>query len=59
MLAPYPARDIPVSLSLTYLNNAPKGVMLSTALQVANEFLSFVSGKRKIYRGSYGRGSRV
>src|SRR4029453_14932207 len=34
MLAPYPARDIPVSLSLTYLNNAPKGVMLSAALQV-------------------------
>ena len=24
MLAPYPARDIPVSLSLTYLNNAPR-----------------------------------
>ena len=47
MLAPYPARDIPVSLSLTYLNNAPKGVMLSTALQVANEFLSFVPANEK------------
>lgn len=47
MLAPYPTRDIPVSLSLTYLNNAPKGVMLSTALQVANEFLSFVPANEK------------
>src|SRR5258705_3723997 len=33
MLAPYPAHDIPVSLSLTYLVNGPKGVMLSSALQ--------------------------
>jgi VWFA-related protein len=47
MLAPYPARDIPVSLSLTYLNNAPKGVMLSTALQVPNEVLSFVPANEK------------
>jgi VWFA-related protein len=45
--APYPARDIPVSLSLTYLNNAAKGVMLSSALQVANEFLSFVPANEK------------
>src|SRR6185295_19425692 len=47
MLAPYPARDIPVSLSLTYLNNAPKGVMLSAALQVPNEVLSFVPANEK------------
>jgi VWFA-related protein len=47
MLAPYPAHDIPVSLSLTYLNNAPKGVMLSTALQVPNEVLSFVPANEK------------
>src|SRR6185503_923883 len=47
MLAPYPARDIPVSLSLTYLYNAPKGVMLSTALQVPNEVLSFVPANEK------------
>jgi len=47
MLAPYPTRDIPVSLSLTYLNTAPRGVMLSTALQVANEFLSFVPTNEK------------
>ena len=47
LAAPYPKRDIPVSLSLTYLNNAPKGLMLSTALQVANEFLSFVPANEK------------
>jgi VWFA-related protein len=47
ILAPYPSRDIPVALNLTYLNIAPKGVMLSTALQVANEFLSFVPANEK------------
>ena len=47
ILAPYPARDIPVALNLTYLNNAPKGVMLSTALEVANEFFSFVPANEK------------
>ena len=45
--APYPNRDIPVSLSLTYQNNAPKGVMLSIALQVTNQFLSFVPANEK------------
>ena len=47
MLTPYPARDIPVSLSLTYLVNGPKGVMLSSALQVPNEFLTFVPENEK------------
>jgi VWFA-related protein len=47
ILAPYPTHDIPVSLSLSYLNNTPKGLMLSTALQVANEFLSFVPANEK------------
>jgi VWFA-related protein len=47
ILAAYPDRDIPVSLSLSYLNYPPKGLMLSTALQVANEFLSFVPTKDK------------
>ncbi|MGH9874904.1 MAG: VWA domain-containing protein [Pyrinomonadaceae bacterium] len=42
MAAPYPDRDIPISLSLTYQNNPPKGLMLSTAMEVSNEFLSFV-----------------
>ncbi len=48
MLAPYPDRDIPLSLSLNYLNTPAKGLMLSTALQVPNEFLSFlpVNGKQ-------------
>ncbi len=47
MLAPYPNRDIPVSLSLSYINTPEKGSMLSTALQVPNEFFSFkpVDGK--------------
>jgi VWFA-related protein len=42
MLAPYPEREIPVSLSLSYMNTPAKGLMLSAALQVPNEFLSFV-----------------
>ncbi len=48
MLAPYPDRDIPVSLSLSFLNTPEKGPMLSTALQVPNEFFSFapVDGKQ-------------
>ena len=48
MLAAYPNRDIPVSLSLSFLNTAEKGPMLSTALQVPNEFFSFapVDGKQ-------------
>jgi VWFA-related protein len=48
MLAPYPDRDIPVSLSLNFINTAEKGPMLSTALQVPNEFFSFapVDGKQ-------------
>jgi VWFA-related protein len=48
MLAPYPDRDIPVSLSLSFINTPEKGPMLSTALQVPNEFFSFapVDGKQ-------------
>jgi VWFA-related protein len=48
ILAPYPNRDLPVALSLNYLNTPNKGPMLSTALQVPNEFLSFapVDGKQ-------------
>ena len=42
ILAPYPNRDIPISLNLSYLNSPAKGAMLSTALQVPNEFISFV-----------------
>jgi hypothetical protein len=41
LFAPYPARDIPVSLSLTYLNTPAKGPMLTAAVEVPNEFLSF------------------
>lgn len=49
MIAPYPNRDIPVSLSLSFINTPEKGPMLSTALQVPNEFFSFgptVDGKQ-------------
>lgn len=48
ILAPYPNRDIPVALSLSYLNTPNKGPMLSSAMQVPNEFLSFapVDGKQ-------------
>lgn len=42
LLAPFPNREIPVSLSLNYLNTPAKGLMLSTAMQVPNEFLTFV-----------------
>ena len=41
ILGPYPDRDIPVSLSLTYINTPARGPMLSTAMQVPNEFFSF------------------
>ncbi|MGH9933047.1 MAG: hypothetical protein ACREA9_28015, partial [Pyrinomonadaceae bacterium] len=47
MRAPYPDRDIPLSLSLNYLNTRAKGPLLSTALQVPNEFLSFVPANGK------------
>lgn len=48
LIAPYPDRDIPVSLSLSYLNTPAKGPMLSAAMQVPNEFLGFapVGGKQ-------------
>lgn len=48
MLAPYPAHDIPVSLSLNYINTPARGPMLSTVMQVPNEFFSFepVNGKQ-------------
>jgi VWFA-related protein len=41
ILAPYPDRDIPVSLSLSYINTPARGPMLSAAMQVPNEFFSF------------------
>jgi len=43
----FPEREIPVALSLTYLNLADKGSMLSATMQVPREFFSFepVDGK--------------
>ncbi len=48
ILAPYPDREIPVSLNLSYINTPDRGPLLSTALQVSNEFLSFeaLNGKQ-------------
>jgi VWFA-related protein len=48
MLSPYPDRDIPVSLSLSYLNTPARGPVLSTAMQAPNEFFSFgpVNGRQ-------------
>jgi hypothetical protein len=42
MFAPYPNRDLPVSLSLGYVNTPNKGAMLTLFMQVPNAFLSFV-----------------
>ncbi|MDQ6652502.1 MAG: hypothetical protein M3Y84_07140, partial [Acidobacteriota bacterium] len=42
MFAPYPTRDIPVSLNLDYVNTRDRGMILSAVMQVPGEFLSFV-----------------
>lgn len=47
LLAPYPIHDIPLSLSLTYLNTPTKGPVLSAAMEVSNEVLSFVPANDK------------
>ena len=41
ILGPYPDRDIPVSLSLSYINTPARGSMLTAAMQIPNEFFSF------------------
>ena len=48
MLAPYPRRDIPVSMNLSYVNIPAKGPRLSTVLQVPHEVLTFapLNGKQ-------------
>ena len=47
MSNPFPERDLPVSLSLNYMNVAAKGSVLSASMQVPHEFFSFapVDGK--------------
>lgn len=47
MLTPYPVRDIPVSLSLSYINTQARGSMLTTAMEVPNEFFSFLPADGK------------
>jgi VWFA-related protein len=39
--APYPQRDLPVLLGMNYLDIAGKGLILSTAVQVPGELLTF------------------
>jgi VWFA-related protein len=41
MFAAYPNRDLPVSLSLSYVNTPAKGPMITAFMQVANEFLTY------------------
>jgi VWFA-related protein len=38
----YPNRDLPVSLSLSYVNTPTKGAMITAFMQVANEFLTYI-----------------
>jgi hypothetical protein len=46
---PTPERDLPMSLSLSYIDTAQKGALLSSAMQIPSEFLTFkvVDGKSK------------
>ena len=48
MFAPYPRRDIPVSLNVSYLNDPTKGLRLSSFMQVPHELLLFapLNGKQ-------------
>ncbi|MDQ2977350.1 MAG: VWA domain-containing protein, partial [Acidobacteriota bacterium] len=43
ILATYPERDLPISLSLSYVNTPSKRIMLYVVLQVPKEFLSFAT----------------
>lgn len=47
MSKPFPEREIPIALSLNYLNVPEKGSMLSATMQVPREFFTFepVNGK--------------
>ncbi len=47
LLAPFPERGLPVSLSLTYVNSRDKGLMLTVALQLKVGAVSFASVEGK------------
>ncbi len=47
IFAPYPKRDIPVALNLSYIDTPARGVMLAASLQVSTEFLSFAPADGK------------
>jgi VWFA-related protein len=44
---PYPGRDLPISLRLSYLNTKEKGDVLMAAMQVPTQFLSFDRGAER------------
>ncbi|MEK6281625.1 MAG: VWA domain-containing protein [Acidobacteriota bacterium] len=44
---PYPNREVPVSVSLNYLDDPTKGAMLTAAMEVPGQFLSFVNVEGK------------
>ncbi|MDX6558074.1 MAG: hypothetical protein QOF72_1123 [Blastocatellia bacterium] len=50
IVAPYPEREIPVSLSLNYVDTADKGAALTVSMMVPGEFLSFDSGDNQSAR---------
>ena len=47
IVAPYPNREIPIALCLSYVNTAEKGEMLSTSMQIPGEFLSYGANSDK------------
>jgi VWFA-related protein len=49
IVAPYPETQLPISLSLNYLDTPDKGIALTASMQVPGEFLSFAAdnGKEK------------
>lgn len=47
IIAPYPDRQIPISLSLNYLDTPDKGIALSVSIQIPAEFLSFDSDSKE------------
>lgn len=47
IVAPYPEQQIPISLSLNYLDTPDRGIALSASIQVPGEFLLFRSEAEK------------
>lgn len=47
IFAAYPARDLPISLILSYISTPNRGLMLTAFMQISNEFLSYESANGK------------